>query len=64
MMHNTQAFSYSGLITIALIGNLLALSTLLVGKGGFTKNRSRIIFLQITLADMLVTLFPILGTSV
>ena len=52
---------YSGLINIALVGNILALYNLLVGKGGLAMKRSKIIFLHITLADMLVTLFPVLG---
>ena len=55
--------SYVGLITIAFTGNVLALYTLLAGKGGLTMKRSKIIFLHITLADMLVTLFPILGDT-
>ena len=51
----------SGLITIALIGNSLALYTLIVGRGGLGKKRSKTIFLHITLADMLVTMFPMSG---
>ena len=39
----------------------MALYTLMMGKGGLAKKRSKIIFLNITLADFLVTLFPILG---
>ena len=46
---------------LSLTGNSLALFTLMVGKGGLAKRRSKTIFLHITMADMLVTLFPMLG---
>ena len=49
---------------LALVGNSLALYTLMVGKGGLAKKRSKIIFLNITLADLLVTLFPMLGNKI
>ena len=49
---------------IALVGNSLALYTLMMGKGGLAKKRSKIIFLNITLADFLVTLFPMLGNKI
>ena len=63
-MHNFIFIFYnSGLILIALVGNSLALYTLMMGKGGLAKKRSKIIFLNITLADFLVTLFPMLGTK-
>ena len=49
---------------IALVGNSLALYTLMMGKGGLAKKRSKIIFLNITLADFLVTLFPMFGIEI
>ena len=49
---------------IALVGNSLALYTLMIGKGGLAKKRRKIIFLNITLADFLVTLFPMLGIKI
>ena len=52
----------SGLFLFSLIGNSLALYTLMLGKGGLGKRRSKTIFLHITLADVLVTLFPMAGT--
>ena len=52
------------MILIALVGNSLALYTLMMGKGGLAKKRSKIIFLNITLADFLVTLFPMLGNKI
>jgi hypothetical protein len=36
----------------------------MMGKGGMVKKRSKIIFLNITLADFLVTLFPMLGIKI
>ena len=52
----------SGLFLFSLIGNSLALYALMLGKGGLGKRRSKTIFLHITLADVLVTLFPMAGT--
>ena len=49
---------------IALVGNSLAHYTLMMGKGGLAKKRSKTIFLNITLADLLVTLFPMLGNKI
>ena len=49
---------------LALVGNSLALFNLMVGKGGLAKKRSKVIFLNITLADFLVTLFPMLGNKI
>ena len=49
---------------IALVGNSLALYTLMMGKGGLAKKRSKIILLNITLADLHVTLFPMLGNKI
>ena len=49
---------------LALVGNSLALYTLMMGKGGLAEKRSKIIFLNITLADLLVTLFPMLGLKI
>ena len=49
---------------ISLVGNSLVLYTLMGGKGELAKKRSKIIFLNITLADFLVTLFPMLGNKI
>ena len=57
-------FLNSGLMILALVGNSLALFNLMVGKGGLAKKRSKVIFLNITLADFLVTLFPMLGIKI
>ena len=57
-------FLNSGLMILALVGNSLALFNLMVGKGGLAKKRSKVIFLNITLADFLVTLFPMLGNKI
>ena len=54
----------SVLMILALVGNSLALYTLMMGSGGLAKKRSKIIFLNITLADFLVTLFPMLGNKI
>ena len=52
------------MLLVSLTGNILALHTLMVGKGGLAKRRSKTIFLHITLADVLVTMFPMAGTNV
>ena len=49
---------------IALVGNSLTLFTLMMGRGRLAKKRSKIFFLNITLADFLVTLFPMLGNKI
>ena len=51
----------TGLFIFSLIGNSLALYTLMLGKSSLGKKRSKTIFLHITLADVLVTLFPMAG---
>ena len=49
---------------IALVGNSLALFTLMMGRGRLAKKRSKIFFLNIMLADFLVTLLPMLGIKI
>ena len=57
-----QVIMLTGLFIFSLIGNSLALYTLMLGKSSLGKKRSKTIFLHITLADVLVTLFPMAGT--
>ena len=52
------------MLLLSLPGNIAALHSLTIGKASYVKKRSRIIFLFITLADCLVTLFPIAGQLV
>ena len=51
----------SGLIIFSMMGNCLALYTLLLGRSRLGRRRSKTIFFNITLADILVTLFPMAG---
>ena len=57
----TRIVLLSCILLVSLPGNLAALHSLTLGKASYVKKRSRIIFLFITLADCLVTLFPIAG---
>jgi hypothetical protein len=51
----------TGLIIFSLAGNSHALYTLLLGRSHLGKKRSKTIFLNIMLADLLVTVFPMAG---
>ena len=52
----------SGLIIFSLIGNSLVLYTLMLGRDSLGKKRSKTLFLHITLADVMVTMFPMAGS--
>ena len=47
-----------------MIGNSLVLYNLMLGRDSLGKKRSKTIFLHITLADVLVTIFPMAGTDI
>jgi hypothetical protein len=47
-----------------MLGNSLVLYNLMLGKDSLGKKRSKTIFLNITLADVMVTMFPMAGTNV
>ena len=51
----------TGLIIFSVIGNSLVLYNLMLGKDSLGKKRSKTIFLHITLADVMVTMFPMAG---
>jgi hypothetical protein len=44
-----------------VIGNSLVLYNLMLGRDSLGKKRSKTIFLHITLADVMVTIFPLAG---
>ena len=54
----------AGLILFSVIGNSLVLYNLMLGKDSLGKKRSKTIFLHITLADVLVIMFPMAGSLV
>jgi hypothetical protein len=47
-----------------VIGNSLVLYNLMLGRDSLGKRRSKTLFLHITLADVLVTMFPMAGNLV
>ena len=47
-----------------MVGNCLVLYNLMLGRDSLGKKRSKTLFLHITLADVLVTMFPMAGTFV
>ena len=54
----------SGLIIFSVIGNSLVMYNLMLGRDSLGKKRSKTIFLNITLADVLVTMFPMAGNPI
>jgi hypothetical protein len=54
----------AGLIIFSVIGNSLVLYNLLLGRDSLGKKRSKTIFLHITLADVMVTMFPRAGSHI
>ena len=44
-----------------MIGNSLVMYNLMLGRDSLGKKRSKTIFLNITLADVMVTMFPMAG---
>ena len=54
-------FVASGLIIFSMIGNSIVLYNLMLGNYSLGKKRSKTIFLHITLADVMVTMFPMAG---
>ena len=52
----------SGLVVISIVGNTLALHTLL--RKRMRRKRSAILFLNLSMADCLVTIFPMAGNIV
>ena len=54
----------AGLIIFSVIGNCLVLYNLVLGKDSLGKKRSKTLFLHITLADVMVTVFPMAGNPV
>ena len=54
----------AGLILSSVIGNSLVLYNLILGRDSLGKKRSKSIFLNITLADVLVTMFPMAGQMI
>ena len=47
-----------------MIGNSLVMYNLMLGRDSLGKKRSKTLFLHITLADVMVTIFPMAGTNV
>jgi len=62
---NLRIIFLAGLMLLSVTGNCIALYVLTLGRNSLVgKRRSRTMFLHITLADILVTLFPMAGQMV
>ena len=57
-------FSDTGLFFFSSVGNFLVLQRLLLGKDFLSRKRSRTLFLNITMADILVTVFAMAGVTI
>ena len=51
----------AGLIIFSLVGNSLVMYNLMLSKDSLGKKRSKTLFLNLALADVMVTLFPMAG---